>query len=292
MKTPNPVIAAIVFTVGATQIAGAAELQPGTLSAWNAYVKVADLHMHERVASRRPFLWMDESPDRAAHIRRGEVVVAPAVGRGTEAVTHGLVHDWVGAIFIPGATIDSFWVVAHDYDKYQQMYRPVVTSSRTLACTDTSQEFQMVWQRKVLFVSTAMQGHYQAHDVMLDAHRGYSIAETVEVREIEGYGHPGERLLPPDTGNGFIWRIRSLARYEERDGGVYLELEAQALTRDIPASLAWMVKPVVNRLSINSLTTTLRQTRDAVISLHRSLDTLASCSIPGASSDKVKAGAE
>jgi hypothetical protein len=110
-------------------------------------------------------------------------------------------------------------------------------------------------------MSAAMQGHYQAHDVVLDARRGYSVADAVEVRENERYGHAGERLLPPDTGNGFIWRIRSIARYEERDGGVYLELEAIALTRDIPASLAWMVDPVVNHLSINSLTTTLRSGR-------------------------------
>jgi hypothetical protein len=82
-------------------------------------------------------------------------------------------------------------------------------------------------------------------------------------------------LLPPGTGNGFIWRIRSVARYEERDGGVYLELEAMALTRDIPASLAWMANPIVNHLSINSLTTTLRQTRDAVISSRGNFETLA-----------------
>jgi hypothetical protein len=277
MKTSRPVFAAFVLTSCAVQIARAAELKNDTLMAWNAYLQGADLHMQERVASGRSFLWMDESSDRVARVRRGEVVVAPVVGHGTEGVPHGLVHDWIGAIFIPSATIDSLSAAVHDYDNYQHMYRPVVTSSRTLACADTSQEFQMVWQRKVLFVDAAMQGHYHAHDVMLDAHRGYSVAEAVEVREIEGYGHPAERLLPPDTGNGFIWRIRSMARYEERDGGVYLELEATALTRDIPASLAWMVKPVVNHLSINSLITTLRQTRDVVVSSPSSLETLASC---------------
>jgi len=129
----------------------------------------------------------------------------------------------------------------------------------------TSQDFQMVWQRKVLFVTAAMQGRYHAHDFMLDASRGYNIAEAVEVREVEDYRHTRERLLPPDIGNGIIWRIRGASRYEERDGGLYLEIEAVALTSDIPASVAWLVNPVVNHLSINSLTTTLRQTRDAVI---------------------------
>jgi hypothetical protein len=100
------------------------------------------------------------------------------------------------------------------------------------------------------------------------------------VREIQRYGRTGERLLPPGAGNGFIWRIRGVARYEERDGGAYLELEATALTRDIPASLAWMVNPVVSHLSIYSLTTTLLQTRDAVISSRGSFATMASCLMP------------
>jgi protein-S-isoprenylcysteine O-methyltransferase Ste14 len=214
-----------------------------------------------------PFLWLDESPERVARVRRGEVVVMPVVGHGSEGVPNGLVHDWIGAVFIPDATIDGLLAVVHDYDRYKHVYRPVVTSSRTLSCSDAGQQFEMVWQRKVVFVSAAMHGRYQAHDTTIDAHHGYSVAETVEVREIANYGHPGEHLLPPDTGNGFMWRIRSLARFEERDGGVYLELEAIALTRDIPTSLAWMVNPMVNHLSIHSLTATLRQTRDAVISL-------------------------
>ena len=290
MKTWKPRFAALVIAAWAGQTAPAAELQSATLTAWNEYVKRADLRMQQRAAEGLPFLWMDESPDRVARVRRGEVVIAPVAGRGAEAVPHGLVHDWVGAIFIPGASVESLAAVVHNYDQYQRMYRPVVTSSKTLACTQSSQEFQMVWQRKVMFVSAAMQGRYHAHDVAIDPHRGYSVAEAVEVREIEGYGHADERLLPPDTGNGFIWRIRSVARYEERDGGLYLELEAMALTRDIPSSVAWMAKPVVNHLSINSLATTLRQTRDAVVSSRDSLDTLASCRVPARGSQLTKAG--
>jgi|SRR5579871_3118239 len=139
----------------------------------------------------------------------------------------------------PGASIDRVLAILHDYDNYERMYRPIVTSSNTLACTADRQEFEMLWQAKILCVSAAMQGHYQAHDIMLDAHRGYSIEEAVEVREIERFGHADRRLLAPGASNGFIWRIRSIARYEERDGGVYLELEAMTLSRDIPSSLAW-----------------------------------------------------
>jgi hypothetical protein len=58
---------------------------------------------------------------------------------------------------------------------------------------------------------------------------------------------------------------------------MYLELEAVALTRDIPASVRWLANRVVNHLSINSLRTTLRQTRDAVNSLAGRPEPLASC---------------
>jgi len=273
-------LSAIVLMTSSAQITHAAELLPATVTAWNAYIEKAGSQAQERASGRLPFFWMNESADRAARVGRGEVVVAPAAGHGSEAVPSGLIHDWIGAIFIPGASLDRVWALAHDYKNYPHMYRPAVASSKELACTGDRRELQMVWQHKVLFVSAAMQGRYQVHDVRLDAHRGVSVADAVEMREIERYGHADQRLLPPGTGNGFIWRIRSIARYEERDGGVYMELEVMALTRDIPASVAWLVNPVVNRLSINSLTTTLRQTRDALLSTQGPAESLASSSFP------------
>jgi hypothetical protein len=122
----------------------------------------------------------------------------------------------------------------------------------------------MVWKHRVLFVTTVIQSRYRGRDIAVDARRGYNVADTTSVQQIEGYGHPGAHALPPGTGNGFIWKLHSIASYAERDGGVYLELEVIALSRDIPASFRRLVKPVVNHLSINSLTSTLRQTRDAV----------------------------
>ncbi len=289
MNIGKTAMTAILLTTGVMEIAPAAELQPDTLAAWNAYLQQADSQMQERVQGHLPFLWVDEAPERVARVRRGEAAIAPMAGRGTKSVPHGLIHDWIGAIFIPGATIDDLWAVVHDYNDYQRIYQPVVASSRTLACGDDSQEFQMVWHRKVLFVSAAVQGRYESHDFMLDRYRGYNVAEAVEVREIEQYGHEDQRLLPPDTGSGFIWRIRSTARYEERDGGVYLEVRAMALTRDIPSSVAWMVRGVVNHLSINSLTATLQETRDAATS-SRGLEISASCPRQAHGTDLAKAG--
>jgi hypothetical protein len=292
MNISKALFGAALIAVGVTPVLPAAELQSATLQAWNTYIGEVDARMEQRVASKTGFLWTDESENRAGRVRRGEVVVAPVIGKGTESVPNGLIHHWIGSLFIPGASIENLWAVVHDYDHYTQMYRPAVASSRTLACSETGQEFQMTWQRHVLFVNAAMQGHYQARDVMLDSRRGYSVVDTTEVRQIEDYGHKTQHLLPADTGSGFIWRIRSLARYEERDGGVVLELEALALTRDIPSSLSWLVTPVVNHLSINSLTTTLRQTREATIEVRSTGERLASCPNRPQKVSLAKAGAE
>jgi len=190
--------------------------------------------------------------------------VAPLVRHGTQSVPDGLIHDWIGAVFIPNATVGSLLAVLHDYDRYKDIYKPAVTDSKSLEFNAADQDFSMTWQRHVLFVNAAMQGQYRAHDIAIDSRRGYGVVDATRIQEIEDYGRPSERLLPADAGAGFIWRIRSISRYLERDGGVYLEIEAIALTRDIPSSLRWLVSPVVNHLSVNSLTTTLSQTREAV----------------------------
>jgi hypothetical protein len=179
-------------------------------------------------------------------------------------VPDGLIHDWIGAVFIPNATIEGLLSVVHDYGRYKDIYKPVVTDSWSLDSGTAEQEFSMVWHRHVLFVNAAMRGRYRAHDVIINSHRGYSIVEAITLQQIEDYGRPGEHPLPPDTGSGFIWRVYSVSRYQERDGGVYLEVEAIVLSRDIPSSLRWLVNPVVNHLSVTSMSTTLRQTREAV----------------------------
>ena len=248
------------------------QLQPETVNAWDEYIRNVDSRMQARSAGEMPFLWIDESVHRARRIGQGEILVAPMLQHGTQRVPNGLIHHWIGSVFIPGAMIGSLSAVVQDYGKYKDIYKPVVVDSKVLGCTDEDQRFSMVWLHKVLFITATIQSEYVARDVRVDRRHGYNVAETVRVREIEHYGRPEERLLAPGTGNGFIWRLHSIARYEERDGGVYLELEAIALTRDIPGSVRWFVGPVVNHLSINSLTTTLQQTRDAVNSIRENID--------------------
>jgi hypothetical protein len=56
----------------------------------------------------------------------------------------------------------------------------------------------------------------------------------------------------------------SIARFEQRDAGVYIELEAIALSREIPAAGRFVADPIVRRVSRNSLLASLQQTVESV----------------------------
>jgi hypothetical protein len=90
------------------------------------------------------------------------------------------------------------------------------------------------------------------------------VAHSTRICEVKDYGQPDQYELQPDTGRGFIWRLDNIARFEQRDGGVYVEMEAIALSREVPAALRWVVNPVVRRASKGSMLVSLQKTQQAV----------------------------
>ncbi len=179
-------------------------------------------------------------------------------------VPSGLIHDWIGAAFIPNTKLKDVLSVVRNYGRYKNYYHPAVIDSKRLRRSGAENRFSMILLDKAMFLKTALAGDYASSFVRVDARRWYSIAFTTRVQEIENYGQPAERKLPVDEGNGYIWRLYSVTRFEERGGGVYVEIEAVALSRNIPALVRWLVDPIVRRVSKSSLITSLRETQDAV----------------------------
>jgi hypothetical protein len=52
--------------------------------------------------------------------------------------------------------------------------------------------------------------------------------------------------------------------YEERDGGLYMQVESISLTRSIPHGLGWVVRPFVESVPRESLEFTLRSACNAL----------------------------
>ena len=243
----------------------AAELRPATCSAWEAYVQTAEARMQARLQQGAHFLWTDEEPGRDQALRDGTILVSPGAGNGTQGVPGGLIHDWVAAMFIPHANLAGVLRVAHDYADYKQFYKPAIVDSRLLGSAAGEKSFEMRSLHHVLLVTAVMDSQFVTHDFPVDAKRWYLVADATRVQDVANYGQPDERLLPPDHGKGYVWRLHTITRYEERNDGVYVEMETIALSREVPAALRWMINPVVARFSRSELTMSLRQTREAVV---------------------------
>jgi hypothetical protein len=178
-------------------------------------------------------------------------------------VASGLIHDWIAAAFIPDAKLDDVLSVVRDYDRYKTFYGPNVIDSKSLSTDGPADKFSVLLVNKAA-AETALEGEFAACYLQLTETRWYSVAYTTRVQEIHHYGHPGEQKLPPGKGSGYIWQVYNVTRFEQRDGGVYIEQKALALSRDIPAAVRWVVDPIVRRLSKEALLKSLRQTQDAV----------------------------
>lgn len=257
------VITAVLLIVATSLSSKASELNPETVTAWDHYIQAQSARVMTN-SQAGSFLWSDQSPDRVRRLRQGEILVAP-MGRNPKAVPHGLIHHWIGAIFLPNTSLDDVLKVVRDYDKYKQFYSPNVIDSRLLHQAGTDDAFSLRMLNKALVAKFALDAEFQSSYAPLDKNRWYSVGYSTRIREIEEYGEAGQHELPPNTGHGFIWRLYNISRLEQRDGGVYVELEAVALSRDVPIALRWLVNPVVRRASKGSMLVSLQKTQAAVV---------------------------
>jgi hypothetical protein len=240
---------------------GTVELKPETLQSFDDYVRTAEARILRQTAGPA-FLWSDGVKDATRKLQRGQVLAAPLVGEGDIAISGGLVHDWVGAVFIPDATLDAVLKMVQDYDSAKLSYKPEVMDSKLIAHTgDNFKVYMRLLKKKVLTV--VLNTEHDVHYTRLDDARSYSRSRTTRVAEVQDPGQPGERELPSGKDHGFLWRLNSYWRFQQRDGGVYVECEAISLSRAVPTGLGWLINPIIRSLPRESLANTLRCTRDA-----------------------------
>jgi hypothetical protein len=259
-------IAAILILLPFHPFAGAAnlKLKPETLAAWEAYLQTANAAMQARLQPGANFLWLDDEPDRAEHVRTKGRYIRPMGPHIPKKVPSGLIHDWLAAGFIPAVKIEDVLRVVRDYDRYKDVYRPGVIDSISHGTNGGKDLFSMRLANRSVVSKTALDVDCEASYFRVDDRRWYGMSNTIHTQEIDHFGTPEQRTLPEDTGSGLIWRLSSITRLEERDGGVYAELEALALSRDIPAEFRLIVTPIVRRVSRDSLITSLDETKKAI----------------------------
>jgi len=241
------------------------EAAPAAIAAFNAYSKAMELRLTQQHRSPDGFVALAGSDAQAerARLRRGELVIEQLTPPPSVAFPGGLLHHWRGTAFAPGAKASDFERLMRDFGSYPQHFAPEVLRAGVVCQGgDRVQAWMRVRQRHVITV--VMDTAYDVTFGQLDVKHGYSVSESTRVDEIDLPDTKFERVLGPGEEHGFLWRLNTYWSYEERDGGLYLQVEAVSLTRSIPRGLAWMIRPYVESIPRESLEFTLRSASNAV----------------------------
>lgn len=245
------------------QAAKPVQLKPQTLEAFDTYTRGAKLEAEESLRSGGPFLWSDGTADRARQVRGGQVIAQFWAGHGPNKVPNGLIHDWIGAAAIPGTTVADTLALIQNYDNHHNIYAPEVMASKLIRHHDNDFQIYLRLLKKKI-ITVVLDTEHEVHYRSLDGSRRVCRSRSTRIAEVQNAGSPNERMLPPDTGYGFLWRLYSYWRFEEREGGVYIECRAISLTRDVPFGLGWAIEPIIQKLPRESLIKTLECTRKAL----------------------------
>ena len=245
------------------QTASTVQLRPETVHAFDKYVREAETQMQQDLHRKVPFLCPDLARKRESEIRKGDIVAQFCSSRGPIKVPSGLVHDWIGAIFIPGVTVAQTLSLIQDYDNHKKIYNPEVIDSALKSRHGNHFKIYLRLLKKKV-VTVVLDTDHDVEYLPLEGANWFCRSHTTRISEVEGVGSPTERILPPDTGHGFLWRLNSYWVFQQKKGGVYAECRAISLTRDIPFGLAWIIEPIVEKLPRESLVNTLEATRRAL----------------------------
>jgi hypothetical protein len=184
-------------------------------------------------------------------------------GRGPVKVPNGLIHDWVAAAFIPDSAIQEIFAVIQEYDNHKNIYKPDVIDSKLISRDGNDFKIYLRLLKKKI-ITVVLDTDHVVHYRAVDRTRWVCRSYTTRIAEVENVGSRDERVMQPDTGHGFLWRLYSYWRFEERDAGVIVECRAISLTRDVPFGLGWAIEPIIQKLPKESLINTLEATRQAL----------------------------
>jgi hypothetical protein len=262
----------VCFSVALALGVAAAELRSQTVAAFDRYVAETERQRDQALASGAPFLWIDAQPalDQSVspeQLRAGAFVIERMTttqdGKKIE-VPDGLIHHWLGVVFVPGASLDQAVARLQDYDRHASIYAPAVAGSKILARDGDSFRVSLrFFMKKVITV--VVDGEHEARFTRLAPDRVRSRVVSTRLNEVEDPGTPDERLKPAGNDGGYLWRINSYWRFLERDGGTYIQCETMTLSRRIPRGLGWLVGPFVTSIPKDSLEFTLTTTRRTLL---------------------------
>ena len=248
----------LVFVLAPARAAAGGPSAAAT-AAFDSYIRQVESRIDQQHRSAATFLTSEDW----GRLRGGQPIIEEIRPPGGSDLPGAMLHDWRGTAFVPGVNGASFEKLMKDFGGYPKIYAPQILEAKVMAHQDDEFQVKMRVRQKHV-ITVVMDTEYDVTFGRLDAQHGYSISRSTRISEIESPGTTRERALRPDQGHGFLWRLNTYWSYEERDGGLYMQIESVSLSRSIPTGLGWVVKPFVQSVPRESLEFTLRATCNAL----------------------------
>jgi hypothetical protein len=244
--------------------AHAADVDAQTLAEYERYIAGVEQQFSRQIASDR---FLETDPASLGVNRPKSILVRPGSDDGIIDVHDGVIHHWRGAAFISGAKLDDVLAVTRNFRSYTGIY-PWMIGVRVF---DPVGNARNGTDRVLVRMKQSAGSRTGVIDMWTVVHhrrprpdRATAISNADCIRDVERAGRPDEYLRAPGTGRGYLWRANTFAKYLQRDGGVYVELDNIGLSRDFPPMLGWLIGRFARRIGRGSVEQTLTRLRDAI----------------------------
>ncbi len=249
-------------------LAGICEAPAAANAAFDAYIQKVETRLGEQHRSADGFVAIAESDKRNdARLRKGELIIEKLTPGGEADLPGAMLHDWRGTAFVRGATVADFERLMKNYDAYPQVFSPQVTQTKILKKEEGAdpRHFTVLMRvRQHHVITVVLDTTYDVSFGRIDALHGYSVSRSTRISEIASPGTPKEHALRGSEEHGFMWRLNTYWSCEQRDGGLYMQIQSVSLTRSIPAGLGWVIRPFVESVPRESLEFTLHAVCNAL----------------------------
>jgi len=212
---------------------------------------------------------MTLDPARDSPLEGDQTRIQPIDAAHNIGAPGAMIQDWVGTMFVPGATLTQVQTVLRDYANYKNYYRPKVIDSRELAHNREEYDvFLRLYEKHI--VAVVLNTTYHVRYEMPVSKHLIVTSRSTRIGEVKDPGKSYTEEVAPDSDSGFLWRLNSYWQFEAANGGVHARCEAISLSRDVPPGLGWMLKGFLENFPKESMLNTLRGTRAAVENLKAS----------------------
>jgi hypothetical protein len=175
-----------------------------------------------------------------------------------------MIHHWAGVMFIPKAMLSETIAVLQDYENEPSIYNPEIRRSKLIERRGNRSKIYLQFYNKSI-VTVVLDAYFDVVETYIGSTQAQSASRSTRIVEVVNPNSPDEHERTDGNDHGYMWRLYSYWRIEEKGGGVYIQNESITLSRTVPVMLAWLINPLTKSIPREVLHDMLTDTKKAVL---------------------------